>query len=139
MMSPEAKAEATTRGAKLLDTLVPGWHKKVQADRLWMSNPRLCLLGQLFGKNAETSIAKEMFPEEWKIAMANDESGYGFGSRKIERLVHGDPELARENQFLALACRGIDTKCDWAREVAERVARDEMEGEGEGKNAQKSE
>jgi len=42
-------AAAVARGAGLLDQLFPGWLDRVDLDRLDLSDPDGCLLGQMYG------------------------------------------------------------------------------------------
>lgn len=41
--------EAITLGADYLDLMMPGWRIEIDRDRLDLSSPRDCILGQLFG------------------------------------------------------------------------------------------
>lgn len=40
---------AVRRGAKLLDSLVPNWPKKIRKAALKLSDPNQCVLGQVWG------------------------------------------------------------------------------------------
>jgi hypothetical protein len=41
---------AVKRGARLLDQREPGWARKVKLTKLDLSNPCLCVLGQIYGR-----------------------------------------------------------------------------------------
>ena len=126
-------------GATVLDRTVPGWHNKVDLGKLKMSSGQLCMLGQLFGHDAETAIAKEMYPKLWeahgKIQYSSGayHDGYLIGCRMIPRLTGMDKEdiyYAPEDSDLhklSKACRGINNKCYWAEEVVERRVKDGTE------------
>jgi len=60
--------ESTAKGAKLLDTILPGWYKQVDLSNLHMQSSQLCMLGQLFGTRVEGQLAREMYPEEYAKA-----------------------------------------------------------------------
>lgn len=124
--------EATSRGAKLLDKLVPGWANRVKLETLDMADIHLCMLGQLFGSDVETALAKEMYPEELKRITREHgvSAGYSVGKKFVlgkagvlappgrhEATGPADVETA----FLLTACSGYATKCYWAEEVADRV------------------
>ena len=135
----DSYGEAIIKSAKLLDTTVPGWYKKINLKKLDMPNTSLCMLGQLFGHDVEMSIAKELFPKEH--AKINKELVGGFkhtdkmpgfniglswfirwankvkGTAKVKRL--------EEVNFLHRACGGAAIECLWAEQVAERLAKDE--------------
>lgn len=128
IISGMSMRRSTKRGALLLDKMIPGWHRRVNLERLTMSSLSLCMLGQLFGQQAETAIAKEMFPEEWQATAdsVQGRSGYSIGLRMIRQWVTGKGKQEREeHDFLDRACSGYDTKCYWAEEVAERIAAEE--------------
>ena len=48
--TPEYVQGAAGRGAELLDRVMPGWHDKVNLDRLDMSGCSHCVLAQLAGQ-----------------------------------------------------------------------------------------
>lgn len=130
---------AVAKGAKLLDQLLPGWHKQVKLSKLDMENGSLCMMGQLFGRSVEGKLAREMYPEEMREA--NGWNGYNkalgvpawAGGDLIHTLMEklGLASKAKpEDQYEALdhACSGRhDNKCLWADEVAKRVAKEEAE------------
>ena len=120
--------EKTERGAKLLDVHVPGWWRHVKLRRLDMSEPTMCMLGQLFGTRTELAVAKEMFPELWQ----SDASGYSRGRAWLAKKLGFSSEYAanklnEEFRALDIACSGVDTKCFWADEVAKRLAATESD------------
>ena len=135
----EQERERVKTGAAVLDRIVPGWHDRVDLGKLKMSNGQLCMLGQLFGHDAETAIAKEMYPELWDQHGAVPHlsnayyDGYYIGCRMIPGLVGSDKEdidCSSEDSDLhklGKACRGIDNKCYWAEEVVERRVKDGTE------------
>jgi hypothetical protein len=45
----DVERELARRAASRLDEVSPGWFHRVRPRQLVMSNPRLCLLGQVFG------------------------------------------------------------------------------------------
>lgn len=133
-MDMDYERAAVNKGAKLLDKILPGWHNQVHLQTLRMDNPSLCMMGQLFGGRVEGDLAREMYPEEMKAMGRHD--GY------TKALCHGLVELlmtklgmlgikgTNRDSYSALehACSGHDTKCLWAEAVAERVARDAVQG-----------
>lgn len=126
--TPDELRKATHEGAKLLDKMVPGWYRRMRPEKLVMSSPTLCALGQLFGRDVELSVAKQMFPEQWANASNIDgPTGYGIGKLMTRQWAKncGDAEAATELAFLHTACAGWNTKCFWAEEVADRLAKDE--------------
>lgn len=46
---PESLATRVRRGVALLDEKVPGWHQRIDVDRLFITSCERCVLGQLFG------------------------------------------------------------------------------------------
>lgn len=40
-----------SRGAKLLDSALPGWANKINVETLDLSGARMCILGQLYGSS----------------------------------------------------------------------------------------
>ena len=131
--SQEQLQEATRKGARLLDKMIPGWHRHMRPERLVMSSPSLCALGQLFGHDVELSIAKEMYPKAWAKHRKGEGSGYGIGVGMITEWVNKEiacspemcTELNEERNFLRMTCAGYDTKCFWSEEVAERLVNDD--------------
>lgn len=124
------------RGALVLDRLVPKWEHRVDLDNLKMESGTLCMLGQLFGYNVETSIGKEMYPELWEQQSKESYEGYMIGRRIIGQLLgvdRGDLWHAEDDCDAAAlrdACRETnarDSKCLWVAEVAERRARSEAD------------
>lgn len=123
--------ETVTRAARLMDKLVPGWAQRIQLEKLNMKDVDLCVLGQLFGTNVETAIAKEMYPELW--AEHNQGCGYGTGKHMIPRLLGEDadvltvvhPKSSEDSTILYTACCGWANECFWAEEVAERLVGEE--------------
>lgn len=143
------EAKLVAKGAKLLDKILPGWHRQVDLDKLNMQSGTMCMMGQLFGNGVEGALAKEMYPEELKARKKElggrwgmpqkQVNGYHLGlndlggpsvveqlikknglTRKFERT-----EADAEFEALRHVCNGgHDTKCLWADEVASRVAAD---------------
>lgn len=132
VISPQELQEKVHRGAKVLDQVVPGWEKRVNLKTLHMGSSTLCMLGQLFGDDAETAIAKEMYPELWE-KLGKDRCGYITGCRMIPQLVGGQESLDdidyaplnSDLKALGIACSGADTKCYWAEEAATRLVQAE--------------
>jgi hypothetical protein len=48
--------DIVARGVAKLDELRPGWHNKVDLAKLDLSNCSLCVLGQVFGEDAERML-----------------------------------------------------------------------------------
>lgn len=142
--------EEVAKGARLMDRILPGWYRGVDLDRLNMSDGTMCLLGQTFGVHAERSLAREMYPKEFTAALLNVKAdfatdsprykSFGFNIASSNRPLHGgmidmilkklgldrDTEVYNEQQALRRVCSGhLNTKCEWAAEVAERLAKDE--------------
>lgn len=131
------------RGALVLDQVVPGWAKRVNLKTLKMSNGALCMLGQLFGTDVETSIGQEMHPELWRKSsgIMNDHCGYVTGSGMIPKLLgrlEGDIDWAGKDAdtddmgALSRACAGADNKCFWADEVVARLSEGDIDVPQEG-------
>ena len=128
------ESERVAAGARLMDKILPGWHKQVNLDKLNMRSGAMCLLGQTFGVHTEKCLAREMYPEEWLAA--REESGvsssYGY-SIATDMLYPVVCKLGltsdidnSELRALRSVCTGArDTKCEWAAEVADRLAKDE--------------
>lgn len=118
---------AVKKGAKLLDKILPGWHKQVHLERLWMGDPSLCMLGQLFGPRVEGALAQEMYPEEMKTALGRDGYAkaipYGLIGRLMVKLGIRDTD-ADSYSALYNACAGHDNTCLWAEAVADRMVQD---------------
>ena len=111
--------EMVNKGAALLDRILPGWHRRLQLRRLDMKDIDLCVLGQLFGRDTEMALAREMYPEEF---INYNSCGYAAGKCIISAI----PDVKREDyETLAQVCSGIDTKCEWANAVSERLIADE--------------
>lgn len=125
--------KATAKGARLLDKILPGWYKQINLGKLQMDNGSLCMLGQLFGRGVEGRLAKEMYPEELLAPHAAVFDGYfiaeaynGTGILKTILCKLGLTGNKEKNELLALrhVCRGHNTKCLWAEEIASRLAKD---------------
>ena len=132
MTAAENERDAVRRGALVLDQVVPGWHNRVDLKKLKMSSGQLCMLGQLFGQDAETAIAKEMYPELWAKHKSEWNDGYMIGCRMIPKLLgikSEDIDYAQnedaEAYALGRACQGSVDSCSWAEEVANRRAQEE--------------
>ena len=149
--------EAVSKGAALLDRILPGWHNEIDLGQLEMGSGEMCMMGQLFGTSVESQLAKKMYPEELKKAQAlyaggtekykpepyEIEDGYGisavfrsisdsFIGKLIRKAGLSSRTKTTQEQYRALqhVCSGHDNKCLWAEEVASRVAK-----EKEGKHA----
>lgn len=46
-----SKTSPTSKGAKLLDGVMPGWANKINVETLDLSGARMCILGQLYGSS----------------------------------------------------------------------------------------
>lgn len=121
------QAQNVERAAKLLDKLVPGWHRKMRPQDLIMSDGSLCALGQLFGRNVEVSIAKELFPgifneyQPWH-------NGFAIGRDWFSKQTDCGKISVSDYRVLMSACDLSQTlKCHWAKEVADRVVQDETQ------------
>ena len=136
----KTEEERVAAGARLMDRILPGWHKVVNLDKLFMNNGSLCLLGQTFGVHAERSLAKEMYPEEWEESCKktdyprNTNAGFFIASGRhnaggmVPRILFKlriKTEMLKEYKALECACKGHDNKCQWADEIASRLAKDE--------------
>lgn len=131
MNTPER--EMVHRGAQLLDTILPGWYTRVNLETLTMGNGTLCLLGQLFGEDTETALAREMYPELFST-VPDWFSAYHKGCQIIPQIAtraglstktHEDIDYYPEDsdiRALGRACAGHDNKCEWAEEIAERLS-----------------
>lgn len=154
--SPNEK-QLVAKGAAFMDKILPGWHRRVKLDRLNMSNGMMCLLGQTFGVHAEGSLAKEMYPEEFKASIHElvEARGEMWGSRQyskygyviasvrlrqdnpqkkggmISKIMHklGLASATQDLDTLEKVCWGHDNRCEWSEEIAKRLAKDEVEKE----------
>ena len=126
-MSEEQAAKSARHvrnAARVLDKVIPGWHRRVDLEKLNMNECTMCMLGQTFGEDAETAIAKELYPEEW--AEVKEQTFLTDGYRI------GINFLSKRNVYtksLSAACSGTIDACVWAEAVAERRARDEQQTE----------
>lgn len=121
-------------GAQLLDKLVPGWHKRIDLERLNMVDINLCILGQLFGYEVELALGKELYPDLWEKYNGLAYCGYGIGLYLLgevtnacygNNLYHLNAATEETDAyFLTKACAGGIDKCVWAEEIAERLAKD---------------
>jgi hypothetical protein len=79
MRTRAAEREAAANGATLLDERMPGWHDKIDLDRLDLASEKTCVLGQLFPVKITT--------QRWR--------DYGFATLDAavssERDYHSDP------------------------------------------------
>lgn len=138
------RQDAVKRAALILDREVPGWHRKMRPEKLHMGNTNLCALGQLFGRDVEMSIAKELYPAEWMRHGGGTRSGFAVGiDFLMQRFLGHDltkmswpiaysktdsQQKKAEAQFLLMACgRSDDLRCYWAEEVADRCAKEEAD------------
>ena len=131
-------------GAKLLDTLLPGWYTQIDLKALNMGSGALCILGQAFGEHTEQCLAKEMYPEEFERAVAQLQTehpeethsrvrtwGYPLATRSMipELLMKRgrDPDTDPNYAALRSVCSGHDNRCLWTEEIASRLAQDDVE------------
>jgi hypothetical protein len=138
---PQYERAAVTKGAALLDRILPGWYKQVKLERLRMGDGAMCMLGQLFGTRAEGKLAREMYPTEIERAReaTRDTDGYyvaypfseDAAIARIRNKLGITYETVEENKALGYVCDGHDTKCEWAHAVAERLANDAINNEQE--------
>ena len=137
----QKQRESVKAGALMLDQLVPGWHHYIKPEALRMASCSQCALGQLFGADVETSIAKAMYPELWRQLYNQDgfttalwgHTKIGFNSGMLNAICESkglDFQELRKSTSPGSAF-GMDNKlhCMWAEETAERVAKDAEEKE----------
>lgn len=136
----ETEADRVKRGAAFMDKILPGWHRKVNLKKLQMENSAMCLLGQTFGVHHEESLAREMYPEEFaesfqqtfgmpvEVASNHTRSfGYLIGLGAIPKIMRKLDMVDYADFYnLTKVCGGHDNKCEWAGEVAARIAADEV-------------
>lgn len=130
---------AVKKGAALLDSILPGWYKKVRLNRLQMHSGSQCMLGQLFGHDVEAQLAEQMYPEEMKCAREYG-GRYGYSTATF-REFNGDKKTLLERLMIKLGldkkekarqqlkalqhvCRGHSNECLWAEEIADRRAKE---------------
>ena len=129
--------------ALMLDQLVPGWHRYIKPAELNMENCTLCALGQLFGDNVETSVAKVLYPELWREKWWN--TGFDtalWGHNILGKYNSGMLHALCESKGLDFKqlYQGVDMgsnafgasdelRCLWAEEAAERLASDTTDTE----------
>lgn len=80
--TPEAPtiAERVARGAAWLDREAPGWDSLIDLASLRLSNPCLCVLGQVFARAADE--AKSVFVEDgfdYATLSGSETDGLGLG------------------------------------------------------------
>ena len=132
-----AEKAAVHKGAKLLDKILPGWHTKVNLERLNMGSGTMCMMGQLFGDRVEGALAKEMYPDLMEEVKKEHLDGYtrafpGWGyndetnATSIIRCLMDKLGIHNKAYFEALdrVCSGHDNKCLWAEEIAARSAKE---------------
>lgn len=117
------------KGARLLDKILPGWHKQITLEKLNMMDGDLCMMGQLFGDDVEAKLAWEMYPEEMsRSSLSMHDSGYfrAFQRNLVRNLMDKKHvrNLERNLGNLRYVCNGHDTKCLWAKEIATRLDKD---------------
>jgi len=133
---PEVK-----KAAKLLDETIPGWHWRVDPERLQMDDCSMCMLGQTFGADAELAIGRELYPKEWKEAAqeladqwniddykealtAGSMEGYEIGLHFFRTLMKKGKIGKVKFSSLDRACYGDVDNCEWISEIADRRAAD---------------
>lgn len=148
METSEVKVSPSVKkAAKLLDKVIPGWHNRVNVDKLDMGDCATCMLGQTFGLDAEMGIAKELYPEEWQKAalkVVKEHMAYNYpvpftGTPKeyLEQHPEDIDGYAIGRRFfrarawrkkvpvhLEEACSGNAENCEWIAEIADRRALD---------------
>ena len=127
--------ERVKAAALMLDQLVPGWHRYIKPEQLVMSNCSLCALGQLFGDNVETSIAKVMYPELWAEKWCDDGFTTALWGQQRGNYKTGMLSAICESKGLdfketyAYACGAFgmsaELRCMWAEEAADRLVKAE--------------
>ena len=127
MNEKEYERAAVAKGAALLDRILPGWEDVVDISKLEMGDPALCMLGQTFGMHNEKSLAKEMYPEEWKEAttffsLGEKSYGYVLGDRifRTFRDTNKNGVTGDDVRNLDYVCGGHDNKCEWIEEILKR-------------------
>lgn len=128
--------EMVAKGANLLDTILPGWYKEIDLKQLEMSDGTMCMMGQLFGTGVESKLAETMYPKEMQKARGKGDTdwdeGYSIGlclpgggvvGWVINKLGLKD-KMKQELMALDYVCDGHDTKCFWAEQIADRIAKD---------------
>jgi len=127
----EEERQAVERGAKLMDSLVPGWEDRIDVETLRMSNGSMCMLGQTFGVMKERLVAREMYPDE--IADIQHElvkpeslfdryhwNGYSFGINLFRKMARRNKISQSDLGVLSHVCNGHDNKCHWVKEILDR-------------------
>ena len=138
--------EKVAKGARLMDKILPGWYNRVDLDALDMFSGSMCLLGQTFGVHHEQCLAQEMYPEEYAEALDKTCAGgadfrgqfktFGYRIAGDGRYAKGLPwggmvgtlakklttNTTEELDALYHVCKGHNTKCEWAEEIAARRA-----------------
>ena len=133
--------EKVKAAAEVMDRIVPGWYKRVNLKELEMASCSACFLGQTFGENAETAIAKELYPEEWAKAKVGS-NGYGTGLKFFAKragvsgydfanLIYG-AKKSGDHDYIAIenATYSNISNCLWANEIATRLAAEPEDGIG---------
>ena len=134
-MNMEEARIAVQRAAAMMDRIVPGWHHRLNLQKLEMADCTRCALGQLFGSDVETGIAKEMYPELWEKKAATDgftaalwggdrprDYSEGMLSALLEAQGEEPYRPARMSTVVSPFGSNKELKCLWAEEVATRIA-----------------
>lgn len=87
------------RGMKLLDSKYPGWRSKVNVEKLNMSSPENCVLGQLYGDLFDGLDTLGVSICTWKAA------SYGFAIDVDETVESGLMNLCDRSPCLEALTR----------------------------------
>ena len=134
-------AEQVAKGVALLDNKVPGWWQHINLDTLQMSDCSQCMLGQLFGHDIETALGAKMFglpiesktAKELKTLSVKSMNGIELSDEECEVWQtasgwyrgRGALGLGWGEAIFSVGCGGDpELRCEWAKVIAERRARD---------------
>lgn len=80
------------RGAKLLDRVVPGWHKRITQSTLRLESPSVCVLGQL----ATTKLFREALGNTGELGYEDDDY---FEARKALAAAGYLPDVYLDHRY----------------------------------------
>jgi hypothetical protein len=111
MSDREEIVQAVTRGALLLDELVPGWERRI-TKKLLMSSPCSCILGQLYGgyDQGKRRVFGEMMPS-WMTSEESVNHGFDVSPNHLV----GGPDMYDRYHLLEYA---------WIAEITQRKERE---------------